>query len=327
MQERFGRIQLDRVVAEWEAAHPINPRLLASEVAETLRTLAPPSQLIQEIHASALLSTPTPRGNTITYGALAAYFDRTSQGKPSDTIITSAGPVPAAAVLIWRQWINTITGEATERALRVVGFALPANDSTSAVMVASGAPETCYAPPPSPPSGSAPGYLKMRQANQRREGESSAAERLEAEQIKRQRLERDVIELRARLVTKEAQAAQLLEEGELQRREISEEKRARREAEDAQIAMEELLEDAMAFAECLRPDNPISPPEMRMAFKCWRDLTRGGTHDPAARGGRGCHPLVADWISSTQTNLNADQEARLKAMVSWRKRGAGAIPT
>ncbi|WP_157718968.1 hypothetical protein [Geopseudomonas guangdongensis] len=131
MTARFGRIQLDRITSEWEEGHPINPRLLAGEVAALLRTLAPADHPIHETYASAILSA-TPGGCVVTYSALADYFESASAGRPAATITTSAGPVPGAAVLIWRQWLHTLAEEATKRATLVAGFAIPANDSPGA---------------------------------------------------------------------------------------------------------------------------------------------------------------------------------------------------
>jgi hypothetical protein len=320
----IGRIRLNEIVGDWSENQALNPRLLAAEVADAIRSISQPGTPVAQGYAVVVgLVDNGPPADIVTMWALAEYFDGVSIGCAPDSIITEGGSIRAGAVLLARNWLDRLVTEATERAAIASGLAqvieaAPGRFSNSVALAYT---------QPTPPSGSAPECLAIRQAQQRIEGEQSAAEHLEIEQAERQRLELEVIALRARLATKEAQVAQLIEEGELQRREISTEKRARREAEDAQIIMEVQLEDAMAFAECLRLDNPTSPPEMRMAFMCWRVLTRDGTHDPAARGGRGCHPLVDDWVSSTRTALNKDQTARLKAMVSWRKRGAGAIPT
>ena len=324
MAGRFGRIPLDTIIAEWEDGHPINPRMLAGEVAVLLRSLAPTDRPILEAYASAIL-TAAPGGCTVTHGALADYFDSASLGKPAATISTSAGPFPVAAVLIWRQWINTLADQATKSAAFVAGLALPANDSTSAAAVANGLPAARQIGQPLPPSGSEPGYQKMRQAQQRREGERSAAEQLDAEKAARQRAELLANELRARLDAKDAQVSQLREEAEELRRELSDARRAKQEAEDEMIGMEEQLEAAMVFAECLRVDNKVSPPELRLAFQCWREITHDGTHNPAGPGGRGIHGMVLAWLADGGRALNQEAKARLCAVVSWRKRGSGAI--
>ena len=74
-------------------------------------------------------------------------------------------------------------------------------------------------------------------------------------------------------------------------RDLNAERRLRVESQGDATRIEEQLELAMAFAECLRIDNPLSPPEMRLAFQCWNELTHGGTFNPAGPGGRGIHGL------------------------------------
>ena len=221
-------------------------------------------------------------------------------------------------MLIWRQWINTLAEEATKRAALVAGFAMPANDSHSVAAVANASPVARQVDQPPPPSGSEPGYQKMRQDQQRREGERSAAEQLEAERIARQRAE-------MLASAKDAQLQQALGEIERLRRELGDTRRAKQSVEEEMIGMEERLEDAMAFAECLRVDNEVSPPEMRLAFQCWREITLDGTHNPAGPGGRGIHGLAVAWLGKNGHKLNSDATARFCAVLSWRKRGSGAI--
>lgn len=314
----FGRVRLTDIASEWAEQQTLNPRALANEVAAVLRTL-PDNQLLDLRIASAVLFDPSTGSGGITHAALADYFERVSQGTPPATIRTSTGTAQAGAVQLDRAWINRATTEAAQRAAMVAGLVLVANDCDSLSVVVGGTASTSAAPT-AQPTGSEPGFLKMRQAQQRQQGEHSAAAQLDAERTARQLLE-------ARLAIKETQNAQLIEECEQHRRAVSDEKRARLEAEAEQRAMEEQLEAAMAVAECLNPENPASPPELRMAFQCWRDITQDGTLNPSAAGGRGCHTLVSDWVTSTRQQLNKDQAARLKAVVSWRKRGAGAIPT
>lgn len=321
----FGRIRLTDIASEWAEQQTLNPRALALEVAAVLRTL-PGTQLLDARIASAVLFDTSTGTTGITHGALADYFERVSQGTPPTTIRTSTGTAQAGAVQLDRAWINRATTEAAQRAAMVAGLVLVANDCDSLSMVVGGTASSS-ATHTAQPSGSEPGFLKMRQAQQRQQGESSAAAQLDAERTARQLLEREVIELRAKLDASTAQTKLLIEECEQHRRAASDEKRARLEAEDEQREMEEQLEAAMAVAECLNPENPASPPELRMAFQCWRDITQDGTLNPSAAGGRGCHTLVGDWVTSTRQQLNKDQAARLKAVVSWRKRGAGAIPT
>ncbi|WP_055136753.1 hypothetical protein [Pseudomonas corrugata] len=320
----FGRIKLDGIYSDWASGHHLNPRLLAFELAAALSTLAPLDQPIQPLHASVFADGRSDRNIQITHGALADYFIAASNGRAATTVSTGSGPIPAADVLIWRKWIERLVEEATARAELAAGFAQPANDSVSVSMAVNGSAATSHAPAPLIPSNSSI-VLKAQQAQLRRVSEKSACEQLDELQIARERAEQKVVELSAQLETKTAQNQQLIDELELQRRELNEERRAKREAEDENLDFEERLEDAMVFAECLRPDNPLSPPELILAFQCWRELTQDGINNPAGAGGRGVHPLVEAWLERNGYRLNKAETERLCAVVSWRKRGSGAI--
>lgn len=241
MAGRFGRIPLDRIIGEWEDGHPINPRRLAGQVAALLRTLAPAEHPIHETYASAILSA-APGGCAVTHGALADFFDNASSGRPVATIATTAGPIPAAAVLIWRQWFHTLAEEAAQRAAMSAGFAIPANDSAGLAAVANGSPVARQADQPSPPSGNEPGYLKMRQAQQRREGERSAAEQLDAALIRAQRLEAENSSLVGRLALSESDLA-------VERQARGRERAARLAADERAEAVEAALAAVEARAE------------------------------------------------------------------------------
>lgn len=320
-----GRARLDRIAIEWAERHALYPQKLAEQMAGVLRSLSPDWATISPEKVGASLSDGPP--GAITIGALADYFHQVGLGNAPRTITTTSGDVLTAAVTVDRAWIALPFAEAVKRAAFASGFAASANDSPSATAVANGSPAAYQTDQPPPPTGSEPGYLKMRQAQQRKEGESSAAEQLDAERIARQQDQRELIELRAMLATRDAQVLQLREENEELRRELSAARRAKLEAEDEMIGMEEQLEEAMAFAECLRADNEVSPPELRLAFQCWREITRDGTHNPAGPGGRGVHLLASDWLEDNGHVLRPDAKARFCAVLSWRKRGSGAIRT
>lgn len=320
----FGRIKLDGIYSDWALGHHLNPRLLAFELAATLSTLAPLDQQIQPLHASVFSDGRSDRNIQITHGALADYFIAASNGRAATTISTDSGPIPAADVLIWRKWIERLVDEATARTELAAGFAQPANDSVSVSMAVNGSAASSHAPGPQISSNSSI-VLKAQQAQLRREGEKSACEQLDEHRIAKERAEQKVVELSALLETKTTQNQQLIDELELQRRELNEERRAKRETEDENLEFEERLEDAMVFAECLRPDNPLSPPELILAFQCWRELTQDGINNPAGAGGRGVHPLVEAWLERNGYRLNKAETERLCAVVSWRKRGSGAI--
>lgn len=328
MLKHFGRIALSSIANRWSDTHPSNPRFLASEVAATIRSMAKLIHPINPQYAGVYHDGQPGRDETIaiTHGALADYFDSVSSGHPATMLNTSSGEFPVANVLIWQHWFELVTVETVHRMGNAEALAAPANVSASVVFTANGpAAKTNHTSQSAPPSGSSPGYLKMYQAQLRNEGERSAAANLDAEQKARKQLDQEVIELRAQLSIKEAQVTQLREDSEQLLRDLSDERRAKREAEDEILSFEERLEDAMVFAECLRPDNPLSPPELILAFQCWRELTQDGIHNPAGAGGRGVHPLVEAWLDRNGYRLNKAETERLCAVVSWRKRGSGAI--
>lgn len=322
--EPFGRIKLDGIYSHWASSHHLNPRLLAYELAATLETLAPLDQPIQTLHASVFSGGRSDRNIQITHGALADYFITASTGRANTTISTSSGPIPAADILIWRKWIERLVDEATARTELAAGFAQSANESVSLLMAVNGSAATSRSPQPLIPSNSSI-VLKTQQAQLRREGEKSASEQLDEHRVARERAEHKVVELSAQLETKTAQYQQLMDELELQRRELNDERRARRDAEDESIHMEERLEQVMGLAELMRQDNPLSPPELILALQCWQELTQDGMHNPAGAGGRGVHPLVEAWLERKGYQLNKSETERLCAVVSWRKRGSGAI--
>lgn len=325
--EPFGRIRLDRIYSDWASGHHINPRLLASEVAATLATSSRLDQPIKTMHACVFFEGRSDRTIPVTYGALVDYFDAASAGQNAQTIATTSGPIPATNVLIWRKWIERFVDEATERAENAAGFAQPANDSASLAMVANSHPAISKAAKLPHLSGSAPFLLQIQQARLRQQGEDSASEQLESKQQLIDQATLEAAKWKAMYETAEMRLQVRDEELERVTRELSAKHRALVEAEDENIHMEEQLEDAMVFAECLRAENPVSPPEIRLAFQCWRHLTVDGTENPSGAGGRGVHGLVRGWLIDNNHQLNEDQIVRLCAMVSWRKRGAGAIPS
>lgn len=328
MLNHFGRIALDGIVNRWSDSHPSNPRFLAFEVAATLRSLAPLTHPIGARYAGIYHDGQATRDETaaITHGALADYFDSVSSGQPAATISTSAGEFPVANVLIWQHWMESVTVETVRRMGNVEVLASPANGRASAALAANDpAPAINHLPPVAPPSGSSPGYLKMYEAKLRKEGEHSAAERLDAEKAARQRLEREVAELSAQLAIKDIQITQLQEENELRRRSESDAIRARREAEDELIRIEELLEPLMLQIEFLRPDNPFSPPEAREIFECWRALTNDNIQEPATATGKGMSALCEDWFKSRGEAVSAKKLGRFATTLTSSSRKTGGV--
>lgn len=226
-----------------------------------------------------------------------------------------------------RAWLNRTTTEAAQRVALVAGLVLVANDCDSRASIVSGAASTSYTRP-ALPSGSEPGFLKMRQAQQRQQGEHSAAAQLDAERTGRQQLELEVIGLRARLAIKEAQNAQLIEECEQHRRDASDQRRAKLEAEDAQIVMEEQLEKVMVLAEFMNADNPLSPPDGRELVECWGDVTHDGTVDPTKSSGNGWHIICAAWLNNHTASPSEIKCKRFAALLTpLASKKGGTIPT
>ncbi|MBI6764479.1 hypothetical protein [Pseudomonas syringae] len=295
----FGRIKLDGIYTEWASGHHLNPRLLASELAATLETLAPLNQPIQYLHVSVFSEGRSDRNIQITHGALADYFASASTGRAVAMVSTSSGPIPAANILIWRKWIERLVDEATARTELAAGFAQSANDSVSLSMAVNGSAATSRTAPLIRSDSSI--ILKTQQAQLRREGEKSASEQLDEHQIARKTAEQQVVALAAQLETKTVQNQQLMDELELQRRDLNDERRARREAEDESIRMEERLEQVMGLAEFMNQDNQLSPPDGRLIVECWCDVTQNGTTIPTV----GWSATVTKWFRARGVTLPA----------------------
>jgi hypothetical protein len=321
--EQIGKIRLSAIAVEWLETQSFNPRLLAGEVASVLRTL-PANQVLHSSVASATIYDTATGVGGITHGALADYFSFASQGTQPETISTGIDHALAAGVFISRTWINRVVDEAIQRAAAIAGYVSVANDQTSFSVAANGVPAKLTSPTPTPPN-NALGYLKMHQVQQRQAGEKSAAEQLDTERNKAQQLAQENAELQAAINIKNAQIKALRTEVEDKDRETNTERRAKLKAENDAIELEEQLEEVMIFAECLRADNPLAPPELLLAFHCWCGITKDGTLDPARPGGTGVHKAVQSWLSRNGYTLNKCETERLCAVVSWRKRGSGAI--
>lgn len=329
MLKHFGRIALDSIVTQWSDSHPSNPRFLASEVAATLRSMAPLTHPVGPREAGIYHDGQASRDETvtITHGALADYFDSVSSGHPATTLSTSSGEFPVANILIWQHWIESVTVETVHRMGNVEALASPANGSARVAFAANDpAPAINHLPPVDPPSGSSPGYLKMYQAKMRKEGEQSAAEDLDAERVARQCSDREVVELRAQLAIKDAQVTQLQEESEQRRRGENDALRAKREVEDELIRIEELLEPHMLAIEFLNPDNPLSPPEIREMFYCWRWLTKDNEREPVKAVSKGMEALCSDWFKAQGEDVTGKKLGRFATTLNLdgRKKG-GAI--
>ncbi|MFC0668938.1 hypothetical protein ACFSKY_07790 [Azotobacter chroococcum] len=315
----FEHIPLDKIAREWDDGHPpINPYLLASEMAALLRTLAPADYPIEKTHVSAILSNSAHGREGITYGELATYFDSASQDKAAATITTSSGAIPAASVLISRQWVNALANEATKRATQVAGLAFPANDSFNVAMVANASPIASYAEQLPILSGSEPGYLNMREAHLRRKGESSAAEQLDAERTARQRAERSEADKEAIIVALKAQLQRVHWECEGLRQEFNKSERER-------VKLAEQLCEHAGIIEFMNPDNPLSPVEGRRGVSAWCELTENGTFDPVAENGVGMGELARRWWKDRFGEPAGAVVRHLRWALTWPARKKGGM--
>jgi hypothetical protein len=281
----FGRVRLTQVVESWAAEHPLNPRLLANELADALRTIGPGAQVLGHTVASVTLYDPATGAGGITIEALADYFDRYSIGAPADTIETTNGAAQAGAVLLAKPWIGRLESEAEARATIAAGL----QQVAPAPAPSGGALPTEQHQPP--PSGSAPECLALRQAQQRHEGEQSASERLEAAEQRARRLEQENERLRAGMTTLEQRHQQTQEEAEQHRRAAVEDRRQRTLAED------QLREHAGIIA-FMDPDNPLAPVEGQRIVAAWCDLTNNGTEDNVSAKGKGLSELIRAWLAA-----------------------------
>lgn len=200
----IGRIRLNEIVGDWSENQALNPRLLAAEVADAIRSTSPPNTPVAQGYAVVVgLVDNGPPAGIVTIGALTEYFDGVSTGCAPDSMMTASGSIRAGGVLLARSWIDRLVTEATERAAIASGLA-QVMEAAPVQFGSSAAP--AYIQPP-PPSGSDPECLAIRQAQQRKEGEQSAAEKLDAFQIEAQLLKAENAMLTGRLALSEADLA------------------------------------------------------------------------------------------------------------------------
>lgn len=316
----IGRVRLSDIAGDWSRSQALNPRLLAAEVAGVLRSVAPDGQPLEGHHYSLTMFDLATGAGGLTYWALADYFDALGSEQPSTSIQTTTGPTPAGTVLLAQTFVGRLVIDATQRAATAAGFIV---EQLPGPTISGGAQRQTFQS--EPPPGSAPEVLAAHQAQLRQEGEQSAGARLEAARLAQQKAEQEAEKAQTRATAAIQQLAALHHENGRLQGELNTSIRQLREAQDDACDLEAELEQLTLFAECLRHDNPLSPPELRLAFQCWCDLTQNGQHNPAGKGGRGVHGQVEAWVLAQGLDLNRDQLARLQAVVSWRKRGSGAI--
>ena len=329
MIKHFGRIALSDILAQWSDSHPSNPRFLASEVAAVLRSLMPDSHVIDARHVGVIHPGQTyPDASlTVSYEALAEYFDTASTGPPANAVNGTDGPLPASSLTIHVHWLDVIVKEATSRMAYVGALVAPVNQSTRITLVAGDrAPAPDCMPLLDQPSGSSPGYMKMRQAQLRNYAERNVFEELGSLDLRHQKAEQRVAELLATLAMRDARIAQQQEEEAQLRRSLSEAIRAKQETEDELIRIEEMLEPHMLAIEFLNPENHLSPPEVREMFSCWRWLSDDNSREPVKATSRGMDVLCREWFSAQKVEVTDKKVGRFATGLTTtaRKRG-GAV--
>jgi hypothetical protein len=316
MSGHQGRVLLEQAIAEWAAGHELAPTLLASHAAEALRTLSPPHAVIstQKI-AVTLASEP---GGCVTIGALVDYFEQVGKHKAPGTIATTVGTAPVGAVLVDRGWIAVPLGEAAKRAAFAAGFAISTNAPAVMAQTINASAATRQEDPHPLPSGSEPGYLKMRQAQQRRDGERSAAEQVEALQAKLKRAEQGEAEALARLAASEAQNQYL-------RDQVRSYRYAQSESERERDRIAEQLREHAGIIEFMNPDNPLSPEEGRRLVAAWCELTECGAVDIVSEKGAGLGELCRRWLTRHFGEPPAVVVKRFVWALAWPARKKGGM--
>lgn len=328
MLKHFGRTPLGNIVGQWSDNHPLNPRLLASEVAATLRTLAPEDHPTEPKHAGIYHNGLAQRDATIviTHGALADYFDSASTAKPSPTLDTSAGPLPATNVLIWQSWIDTVTHEAIQRMGTVEALMQPANNGVHIALASNDpAPAARHEPQLAMPSGSSPGYLKMHQDQMRKDGERSATEQLDNALRIAQHHDKENGELRAHIAVLNTRIAHFQGQLELSSREANEAIRAKLKALEEVTELSDELAGHAGLIEFNNPNNPLSPPEGREMIACWCEQTENGQVDVVSKKGKGWAPLCRDWLKKNGHNSTAKVKRFTTALTGCARKKGGAV--
>lgn len=225
MGSRPGRVALDKLVSEWSDNCPLNPRHLAAEVADTIRSMSQPETIIPRDRVVIMgLVEPTSGVDSLRMWDLADFFYAVNAGLTPTEISTANGSTRIGAVLLARSWIDTLVEEAEDRAAAAAGY-LTMTGAPSEHFYGNAAPAHNK---PEQRSGSDPELLVLRQEQLRQQGQHDLAENFEAERIARFEAESEVSELRVRV----KQLELIQEDNELLRRELNEERRGRVETEE-----------------------------------------------------------------------------------------------
>lgn len=308
----FGRIRLTQVIESWSAEHPLNPRALAYELADVLRTIGPGSQLLGATAASVTLFDPSAGAGGITLDALADYFGEFAAGASADTIQTTNGAVQAGAVLLGKQWLGRLVIEADTRAKLAAGLQQIApepfaNDGAQPI----GQNQL-------PVSGSDPQCLASLQQQHRREGEQQAAEQLDAIKQENASLRQLVTRLQAEISQVQRAKHDADNHAEQCRREAQEERRER-------TLAEERLQEHAGIIAFMDSSNSLSPPEGRRAVAAWSEATDNGTKDPVIETGIGVGTLIERWWRDNVGETSDATKKRLQWFLAWPSRKKGGV--
>jgi len=281
--KRIGRVSVARVTDEWETTQALNPRTLAFEMADALRSMSQPGAAVPRDKALVVGVASDDGADQLTWHALADYFDGFGSGTHPTRILTLRGDCQPSALLLDRAWLEMLTEEAVTRAEIAAGYA-HALYSTSTI---TGATVPAHQQPTTL-SGSAPECLEIREAQQRREGEASATERLDAALIARDHATAKAKQLGTEIAIIEAQLRQALDDSESMRRELIEERRER-------TKLAEQQREYAGIIEFMNQENPLSPLEGRRAVTAWCELTENGAVNPVTEKGVGMGELARRW--------------------------------
>ena len=310
----IGRIRLSEIASEWSDTHPLNPRLLADEVAGVLRSLCPEDRAVEQQHLTLSMFDTSSGPGVITYRLLADYFESFSLGQSPETISTTTGEIKAATVLVSRQMIGRIVIEATSRAAVAAGYATEA-----ATEPAQHGGALRKSTEKTQPHGSSPFVLGQHEQQQRQEGEREAAEQVAQLLRTVERLEQEKAILMARTQVSDIALTDAREDAETHRRAAIEDRRQRG------ITEEKLRENAGIIA-FMDADNPLSPVEGRRAVTAWCDLTDNGQKDPTDGTGIGVGEHARRWWQLRFGEPKGIVVKHLQWVLAWpaRKKG-GAV--
>jgi len=314
---RFGRIPLGRIADGWAESSPYNPRLLAEWVADTVASLGPLEHPVNTLHVAAYSEGKAIRGVLFTHGEVSQYFSMLSKGSSTHPIRSGTQQFASSNVLVWRQWIEQVEREAIARADMVAHLAIPAG--ATAIAAAANDPSPTAPINHSIPSGSAPGYLALRQARLRQDGEKTAGEKLDDANGETERLRQELETVRARLTASDALLQQARDDACARERDVGE---VRREMQ----RLSEILSENAGIIAFMDEDNPLSPVEGRRMLALWCDVTENGQEDPVTQRGVGLKELCARWLSQHFGAVPESTISRYTWALGWPARKNGGAP-